>query len=104
MQRRVGVYLVPAVTVTRMASVNVARSGQRLACHLLSYKPLVGWSSVAIGLGKFLMPGSPTNFDNSRARAYCAFSRYGCGMFWTYFFSSLSCLSPFSLSLRDGPI
>ena len=30
-------------------------------------------------LGKLPVPRRPTNFDDSRARAYCACSRYGLG-------------------------
>ena len=41
--------------------------------------------------------------DDSRARAYCACSRCGWGLFG-HFFSHLSLLSSFSLSLGDGPI
>ena len=52
-------------------------------------------------LGKFLVPGRPTNLDNSRARAYCACS--GCGLFG-HFFTRLSFLFSFSLSLGDGLI
>ena len=54
-------------------------------------------------LGKFPAPGRPTNLDNSRARAYCACSRCGWGLFG-HFYSHLSILSSFSLSLGDGPI
>ena len=54
-------------------------------------------------LGKLLAPGRPTTLDNSRARAYCAYSRCGWGLFG-YFFSRLSFLFSFSLSLGDGPI
>ena len=53
--------------------------------------------------GKLPVPGRPTNLDHSRARAYCACSRCGWGMFG-HFFSRLSILSSFSLSLGDGPI
>ena len=46
-------------------------------------------------LGKLPMPGSPSNLDYSRARAYCASSRCGLGGVWTFFFSSIiSLLSP----------
>ena len=34
-----------------------------------------GWSGGAMVLGKLSVPGRPTNFNNSRARAYCAYSR-----------------------------
>ena len=54
-------------------------------------------------LGKLPVPGPPTNLDNSRTRAYCACSRCGWGLFG-HFFTRLSFLSSFSLSLGDGPI
>ena len=56
-----------------------------------------------MGLGNLPVPGRPTNLDDSRARAYCACSRCGWGLFG-YFFSCLSFLYSFSLSLGDGPI
>ena len=40
-------------------------------------------------LGKVPVPGRPTNFDYSRARAYCAYSRCGWGLFG-HFYSRLS--------------
>ena len=43
----------------------------------------------------------PTNLDHSRTRAYCACSRCRWGMFG-HFFSRLSFLSSFSLSVGDG--
>ena len=49
-------------------------------------------------LGKLPVPGRPTSLDCSRARAHCACSRCG------HFYSPLSFLSSFSLSLGDGPI
>ena len=49
------------------------------------------------------VPGRPTNLEYSRARAYCACSRCGWGLFG-HFFSPLSLLFSFSLSLGDGPI
>ena len=55
-------------------------------------------------LGKLLAPGRPTTLDNSRARAYCANSRCGWGVVWT-FFSLVYHFSFLSLSLSgDGPI
>ena len=54
-------------------------------------------------LGKLPVRGRPTNLDYSRARAYCAYSRCGWGLFG-HFYSHLSFLSSFSLSLGDGPI
>ena len=62
-----------------------------------------GWSGGAMALGKLLAPGRPTTLDNSRAGAYCAYSRCGWGLFG-HFFSRLSFLFSFSLSLGDGPI
>ena len=54
-------------------------------------------------LGKLSVPGRPTSLDDSRARAYCACSRCGWGLSGI-FFSRLSVLFSFSLSLGDGPI
>ena len=53
--------------------------------------------------GKLPVPGRPTILDNSRARAYCACNRCGWGLFGI-FFSRLSFLPSFSLSLGDGPM
>ena len=61
------------------------------------------WSGDAKVHGKLPVPGRPTNLDYSRARAYCTCSRCGWGLFG-HFYSHLSFLSFFSLSLRDGPI
>ena len=54
-------------------------------------------------LGKLPVPGRPTNLDDSGAEAYCACSRCGWRLFG-HFFSRLSFLFSFSLSLGDGPI
>ena len=62
-----------------------------------------GRSGGAMVLDKLPVPGCPTSLDDSRARAYCACSRCGWGLFG-HFYSSLSFLSSFSLSLGDGPI
>ena len=40
-----------------------------------------GWSGEAMALGKLPVPGRPTNLEYSRARAYCAYSRCGWGLF-----------------------
>ena len=56
-----------------------------------------------MALGKLSVSGRPTHLGTSRARAYSACSRCGWEMFGI-FFSHLSFLSPFSLSLGDGPI
>ena len=53
-------------------------------------------------LGKLPVPGRPTNFDYSRARAYCACSRCGWGGLDN--FTLIYPFSSFSLSLGDGPI
>ena len=60
-----------------------------------------GWSGGAKVLGKLSVPGRPTYLDDSRARAYCACSRCGWGLF-AHFFSRLSFLLSFLLG--DGPI
>ena len=54
-------------------------------------------------LGKLPVPGRPTNLDRSMARAFCACSRCGWGMFG-HFFSLLSFLLSFSLSGRRSDI
>ena len=40
-------------------------------------------------LGKLSVPGRPTYLDKSRARAYCACSRCGWGLFELFFLSSI---------------
>ena len=62
-----------------------------------------GGGGGAMVVGKLPVPGHPTNLDQSRARAYCACSKCGWGLFG-HFFSRLSFLFFFSLSLGDGPI
>ena len=71
---------------------------------MLEYDSVVwGVSGGAKVLGKLTVPGCPTSLDDSRARANCACSR--CGWRWFgHFFSHLSFLFSFSLSLGDGPI
>ena len=54
-------------------------------------------------LGKLSVPGRPTSLDDSRAGAYCTCSRCGWGLFGQ-FFSRISFLFSFFLSLGDGPI
>ena len=56
----------------------------------------VGGTGSAKVLGKLSVPGRPTYLDGSRARAYCACSRCGRGLFG-HFFSRLSFLFSFSL-------
>ena len=55
----------------------------------LIFLPLFGgWSGGAMVLGKLPVPGRPTYLVKSRARAYCACSRCGWGLFG-HFFSHL---------------
>ena len=63
----------------------------------------LGWLGGGKELGKLSLPGHPTNLDYSRARAYCACSRCGWGLFG---FFALVYHFPlfFSLSLGDCPI
>ena len=44
-----------------------------------------GWSGGAMVLGKLSVLGRPTTLVNSRARAYCACSRCGLGLFGHFF-------------------
>ena len=56
-------------------------------------------------LDKLPVRGRPTYLDKSRARACCACSRCGWGLFGHFFISSIiSLFFSFSLSLGDGPI
>ena len=54
-------------------------------------------------LGKLSVPGRPTNLNYSRARANCAYSRCGWGLFG-HFFSRLSFLFFLPLSGRRPDI
>ena len=54
-------------------------------------------------LEKTSSAGASYNMGYSRARAYCACGRCKWGLFG-HFYSPLSFLSSFSLSLGDGPI
>ena len=62
-----------------------------------------GWSGGAMVLGKLPVPGRPITLDYSRVRAFCAGSRCEWGLFG-HFFSRLSYLFSFSLSLGDDPV
>ena len=46
-------------------------------------------------LGKLSVPGRPTSLDDSRARAYCACSRCGWGLFGHFFCRLSSFFLPF---------
>ena len=59
-----------------------------------------GGGGGAMVLGKLSVPRHPTNLDNSRARAYCACSRCGWGLFG-HFLVHLSFLF-LSPSFGDG--
>ena len=59
----------------------------------LIYPGVVGWCD---GAGLTSSAGASYNLDYSRARAYCACSRCGWGLFG-HFYSHLSFLSSFSL-------
>ena len=52
-------------------------------------------------LGRLPVPGRPTNFDDSRARAYCSRCRW---RLFGHIYSPISFHFSFSLSLGDGPI
>ena len=54
-------------------------------------------------LGKLSVPGRPTNVNYSRARAYCAYRRFGLGLFG-HFISRLSFLLFLPLSGRRSDI
>ena len=55
-------------------------------------------------LGKFPMPGRPTNLDYSRAMAFCAYSRCGWGLFGHFFLLSIVSLFFLPLSGRQPDI
>ena len=55
-------------------------------------------------LGKLPVPGRPTNFDHSRARAHGACSRCGWGLFGHFFLSSIISLFFLPLSGRRPDI
>ena len=90
------------IVLTFTCSVNSFTTGRNHDFKFF-YLCLRGWSDGAKVLGKLPVTGRPTNLDQSRARAYCACSRCGWGLFG-HFFSHLSFLFSFSLSLGDGPI
>ena len=81
-------------------AVYLRNNSVRNLCIHSQTKGVVGWCD---GAGLTSSAGASYNFDYSRARAYCACSRCGWGLFG-HFYSQLSLLSSFSLSLGDGPI
>ena len=68
------------------------------------FSPDLGWSGGEMMMGKLPVPGRPTNFDYSRARAYCAGSRCGLGWFGHFFLSSIISLFFLPLSGRRPDI
>ena len=62
---------------------------------------MCGWSAVAIVLGKFPVPGRPT-FWIRVGRGPTALAVGAGGVLFGHFFSRLSFLFSFSLSLGDG--
>ena len=90
--RRIFRWLLGFSTEILICKLVLVRNAQRIR----------GWSGGAMVLGKLLVPGRPTNLDYSKARAHCACSWCGWGLFG--YFSLIyhfSFLSPF---LEDGPI
>ena len=83
----------PHLTITMNWFVGWFGLNGPLRQYFSSYRA-VGWSGGAKVLGKLPVPGRPTNLDYSRARACCACSRCGLGLF-EHFFSHLSLLSLF---------
>ena len=68
----------------------VGKNGQSFANNMFEtvkgrFLEFRGWSGGAKVLGKLPVPGRPTNLDYSRARAYCACSRCGWGLFGHFF-------------------
>ena len=100
----------PPITILSMALTNDLYNDSTpstffFSCILSpSHHASRGWSGVAKVLGNFQCRGGGSyNFDNSRARAYCACSTCGWGLFGHFYFH-LSFLFSFSLCLGDGPI
>ena len=65
-----------------------------------TYKQSRGWSGGAKVRGKLPVPGRPINLDYSRARAYCACSRCGWGLFGHFSLSSTTSVFFLPLSGR----
>ena len=84
-----------------MPSINIIVS-PGCTCHFVRTASLYIWGGLVVRWCwvKLPVPGCPTNLDYRRARAYCACSRCGWGVVWTFFLSSniLTFLSSFSLS------
>ena len=74
-----------------------ASVGVNFAWVDVNFQTVTGWSGVAKVLGN--LPVRPTNLDYSRARACCACSRCGLGLFGH--FSLIYPFSPLSPSLWE---
>ena len=81
----------------------ISRDPSREQCFFKYLLGTLGWSGGRKVLGKLPVPGRPTFGDSGRARVYCACNRCGWGLFG-HFFSHLSLLLSFSLSLGDSRI
>ena len=69
-------------------SIRIINAWNRLSDHVISAQTtnmFKGWSGGAMVLGKLPVPGRPANLDYSRARAYCACSGCGWGLFLDIF-------------------
>ena len=71
--------------------------------HFASFSK-AGWPGGAMVLSKLPVPGRLTNLDKSWARAFCACSRCGWGLFGHFFISSIISLFILPLSGRRPDI
>ena len=74
--------LLQLYTLTLNGLAIIEMSEYKFKLNVVKYIDLAklsGWSDGVKVLGKFSVPGRPTNLDYSRARTYCACSR--CGLF-----------------------
>ena len=94
---------VPLNTNLQTVAVSITLPRVITLCSIYIPPSSRGWSGGAKVLCKLSVPGRPTNLDYSRARACCACSGCGWGMFG-HFFSRLSFLFSFSLSGRRPDI
>ena len=80
----------------------ILRAGYGILIYLfLTVEEWLGGGAMVLGI--LPVPGRPSYLSDSRAMDYCASSGSGWGLFG-HFYSHLSFLSSFSLSLGDGPI
>ena len=71
---------------TEILSYRAVKRHESVMKELLLFHHNWGWSGGAMVLGKLPVPGCPTHFDNSKARAYCACNRCGCFFFFVFFY------------------